>query len=76
MNHSNPTHALLFEVLGGISQLEHVYETLLVRVEQIADQSERDELSSLLRRNAFFKQWRSLIRECLATGNECGVLLV
>lgn len=70
------TRAMLFEVLGGISQLERVYETLLVRVEQIAEKSERDELSSLLRRNAFFEKWRAQIRDCVARGAECGVLLV
>jgi diguanylate cyclase (GGDEF)-like protein len=70
------TRAMLFEVLGGISQLERVYETLLVRVEQIAEKSERDELSSLLRRNAFFDKWRAQIRDCVARGAECGVLLV
>ena len=70
------TRALLFEVLGGISQLEQVYEALLVRVEQIAEKSERDELSTLLRRNAFFSRWRAQVRECIVQGVECGVLLV
>ena len=71
-----PTRAMLFEVLGEISQLERVYEMLLVRVEQIAEKSERDELSSLLRRNAFFNKWRAQIRESISRGTECGVLLV
>jgi diguanylate cyclase (GGDEF)-like protein len=70
------TRALLFEVLGEISQLEQVYETLLVRVEQIAEKSERDELSSLLRRNAFFTRWRAQIRECVSRGLEGGGILV
>jgi diguanylate cyclase (GGDEF)-like protein len=70
------TRGLLFEVLSGISELERVYETLLVRVEAIAEKSERDELSSLLRRNAFFTKWRMLIQKSISDASEAGVLLV
>lgn len=67
---------LLYQVKGELASLESVYETLLVRVEGIAEKAERDELSGLLRRRAFFERWHGLLDRCVEAGMESGVLLV
>jgi len=67
---------LLYQVKGELASLEQVYETLLVRVEGMAEKAERDELSGLLRRKAFFDRWNRLVDQCMEAGIESGVLLV
>jgi diguanylate cyclase (GGDEF)-like protein len=67
---------LLYQVKGELSEFESLYSVLLERVESLADKAERDELSGLLRRKAFFDRWHRLLDRCVALGIESGVLIV
>ena len=72
----NVLKELLYQVKGELASLEEVYATLLVRVENLTEKAERDELSSLLRRKSFFDRWHQLLDRCFEAGIESGVLLV
>ena len=79
---THPNHSilalkeLLYQVKGELSELESVYSLLLERMEGIAEKAERDELSGLLRRKAFFERWHALLDRCVSLGLASGVLIV
>ena len=79
---THPNHSilalkeLLYQVKGELSELESVYSLLLERMEGIAEKAERDELSGLLRRKAFFERWHALLDRCVSLGLDSGVLIV
>lgn len=67
---------LLSELHGDVESLGQSYAKILELLGRLESSSQRDDLTGLLRRNAFFSKWESLLRECEQAGRECGVLLI
>jgi diguanylate cyclase (GGDEF)-like protein len=67
---------LLTELHGDVESLGQSYSKIIELLGRLESSSQRDDLTGLLRRNAFFSKWETLLRECEQAGRECGVLLI
>jgi diguanylate cyclase len=74
---------LLSHLHGEVTTLEESYTQVLhvLRkmegiVDQAAEKASIDDLTKLLRKNAFFQRWYDLLEECKKVGEDCGILMV
>ncbi len=67
---------LLADLHGDVESLGQSYGKILELLGRLENSAQRDDLTGLLRRNAFFSKWEALLRECEEVGRECGVLLI
>lgn len=67
---------LLSHLHGEVTALGTTYDQLLSVLRTVQDQSMRDDLTGLMRRNAFFATWNALIAECAQLQEQTGVILV
>lgn len=69
-------HHLLSHLNGEVTELEAGYARVLSVLERFEDAIATDDLTGLLRRNAFFKRWEALLQECQRLQLGCGVLVI
>jgi len=67
---------VLNHLQGEVEVLESSYEQVLRVLTQLQGAVCLDDLTGLLRRNAFFKKWEQLLAECRGLNESCGVLLI
>lgn len=67
---------LLSHLHGEITSLETSYGELLRVLKRLEGQVALDDLTGLLRRNAFFARWNELIAECERLGKEFGLVVL
>lgn len=67
---------LLSHLHGEVTALEASYIQVLRALRKLEGVAEVDDLSGLLRRNAFFEKWDRLLEECRSLNQNCGVLLI
>lgn len=67
---------LLSHLHGEITALEESYSQVLLVLQKFESVCDRDDLSGLLRRGAFFQKWRTLLDECTKVHEECGVMML
>jgi len=67
---------LLSHLHGEVTALEASYVQVLRTLRKLEGTAEVDDLSGLLRRNAFFEKWDRLLEECRSLNQNCGILLI
>ena len=67
---------LLSHLQGEVLALEQNTSQVLLALQRLEHLAGVDELTGLLRRNAFFHQWKSLLAECAALQESTGVLMI
>ena len=67
---------LLSHLHGEVAALETSYTQVLLVLQKLESAVATDDLTGLLRRNAFFKRWEHLLEECQEVGESCAILLV
>ncbi len=67
---------LLAQLNGEVAVLEAGYGQVLEVLKKLEGSVCLDDLTGLLRRNAFFRKWEQLLEECSRLNEACGVLLI
>ena len=67
---------LLSHLHGEVTALEESYSQVLSVLRKLAGKADLDDLTGLRRRTSFFEKWQSLLNECQALGESCGVLMI
>lgn len=67
---------LLSHLHGEVAALEANYAEVLLVLKSFAKTANVDDLTGLLRRNAFFETWGAMLEECRRLGESCGVLMI
>lgn len=67
---------LLSHLHGEVTALESAYTQVLSVLRRLEDTAIHDDLTGLLRRNAFFGLWEKILEECAALNSDCGVLVI
>ena len=67
---------LLSHLHGEVASLETSYAEILGVLKRLEGQVALDDLTGLLRRNAFFARWNELIAECERLGETCGLMIL
>lgn len=67
---------LLSHLHGEVTALEESYIHVLKALRKLEGTAAVDDLSGLLRRNAFFEKWDHLLEECKQLNQNCGILLI
>lgn len=67
---------LLSHLHGEITTLEDSYQQVLRVLKRFEHVANIDELSGLMRREAFFQKWNELLEECRKVERATGVLLI
>lgn len=67
---------LLSHLHGEVTALEESYIHVLKALRKLEGTAAVDDLSGLLRRNAFFEKWDTLLEECQKLNQNCGILLI
>lgn len=68
--------ALLSAMAVEVKELEKTYSQVLEVVKKVEQTTNRDDLTGLLRRTAFFTRWNALLTECQSIGENCGVIMI
>jgi diguanylate cyclase (GGDEF)-like protein len=61
---------------GEVAGLETSYHQVLGVLQKLEGLVALDDLTGLLRRNAFFRKWEQLLEQCRELNESCGVLLI
>lgn len=69
-------HNLLSQLHSDVSTLEAAYSEVLHVLRRFDHLAHTDELTGLLRRNAFFGRWHELLERCRQANENSGVLLI
>lgn len=67
---------LLSHLHGEVAVLEEGYSQVLMVLRKLEGACNIDDLTGLMRRNAFFRKWEAMLEECQRSNQGCGVLLV
>ncbi len=67
---------LLSHLHGEVTALEASHAQVLLALQKLEGASDIDELTGVLRRNAFFKKWHELLQRCGKAQENCGVLMI
>jgi two-component system, cell cycle response regulator len=67
---------LLSHLHGEVAVLETSYSRILLVLERFENAADFDDLTGLMRRRTFFRQWQALLTECERLGQESGVLMI
>lgn len=67
---------LLSHLHGEVAVLEESYRQVLLVLRRVENRADRDDLTGLLRRDAFFQKWQSLLDECERVQEDFGVMLI
>lgn len=67
---------LLSHLYGEVTVLEEGYSQVLSVLRRFENVCDIDDLTGLLRRNAFFSKWQALLDECQRLNESCGVLMI
>jgi diguanylate cyclase (GGDEF)-like protein len=67
---------LLSHLHGEVTALEESYTQVLRVLRKFEKACEIDDLTGLLRRQAFFDRWRAMLDECERLGESTGILLI
>lgn len=67
---------LLSHLNGEVTVLEASYTQVLSVLKRLEGVVGLDDLTGLMRRNAFFAKWETLMQECQRLNDGCGVLLI
>jgi diguanylate cyclase len=67
---------LLSHLQGEVLALEQNTSQVLLALQRLEHLAGVDELTGLLRRNAFFHQWKGILKECAELQEVTGVLMV
>lgn len=67
---------LLSQLHGEVTVLEDTYDQVLLVLRKLEGAYDRDDLTGLFRRNAFFSKWEALLGECERLNESCGILLI
>jgi diguanylate cyclase (GGDEF)-like protein len=67
---------LLSHLQSEVTTLEQGYAQVLLVLRKLETACDVDDLTGLMRRNAFQKRWEAMLEECLRLETGCGVLLI
>lgn len=67
---------LLSHLHGEVTALEESYVLVLRALRKLEGTAEVDDLSGLLRRNAFYEKWDFMLAECKQLNENTGILLI
>ena len=69
-------HNLLSRLNGEVAVLEEDYSKVLLVLRKLEGVCNIDDLTGLMRRNAFFRKWEAMLEDCQRLNQGCGVLLI
>ena len=67
---------LLSHLHGEVAVLEESYRQVLLVLRRVENRADRDDLTGLLRRDAFFQKWQGLLDECERVQDDFGIMLI
>ncbi len=74
--HLKEIRTLLSLLRNEVALFQERYDQTLAAISRLERRSDRDDLTGLLRRNAFFERWKEVLNACEKMEENCGLLFV